>query len=232
MTFNDTTATGGGQWDPCFNSGYRCELPCHVRLTNNGQVAELHDAVPMGHGSWGPGVKCFGSHFLRMLRYDNLNDPYFSKHKAGWWKRRSLRKAKTFLKPLAYYKKKDDQSEYTLVYVNIMSGITHQIRITMQSLGHPLVSDDRYLPREQAIADCQWCPRNFLCEVRQDWFDMNGPYKNPERRRFSRISVENPLPKLFQDILEKKLVLQQKLDTTADLYGGFQCCISHRVIFI
>ena len=61
MTFNDTTATGGGQWDPCFNSGYRCELPCHVRLTNNGQVAELHDAVPMGHGSWGPGVKFWKS---------------------------------------------------------------------------------------------------------------------------------------------------------------------------
>ena len=156
------------------------------------------------------------------LRHDNLSDPFYSKSKAGWWKRRHVRMAKTFLKPIAYYKKKDDQSEYTLVYVNIMSGITHQIRITMQSLGHPLVSDDRYLPREQAIADCQWCPRNFLCEVRQDWFDMNGPYKNPERRRYSRISVENPLPKLFQDILEKKLELLQKLDTTADVYGGLR----------
>jgi len=157
-----------------------------------------------------------------MVKHDNLSDPFYSKSKAGWWKRRHVRMAKTFLKPIAYYKKKDDQSEYTLVYVNIMSGITHQIRITMQSLGHPLVSDDRYLPREQAIADCQWCPRNFLCEVRQDWFDMNGPYKNPERRRYSRISVENPLPKLFQDILEKKLELLQKLDTTADVYGGCQ----------
>lgn len=90
----------------------------------------------------------------------------------------------------------------------------------MQSLGHPLVSDDRYLPREQAMADCQWCPRNFLSEVRADWFDMCGPYKNPERRRFERISVENPLPQLFQDILEKKLTLVQKLDPTADLYQG------------
>ncbi|CAK9066948.1 unnamed protein product, partial [Durusdinium trenchii] len=87
-------------------------------------------------------------------------------------------------------------------------------------LGHPLVSDDRYLPREQAIADCQWCPRNFLCEVRSDWFDLCGPFKYPNRRRFARISAENPLPQLFQDILEKKLVLIQKLDPNCDLYQG------------
>jgi len=103
-----------------------------------------------------------------------------------------------------------------------------QVRITMQSLGHPLVSDDRYLPRDQAMADCQWCPRNFLCEVRQDWFDMCGPYKHPERRRFQRISIENPLPPLFQDILEKKLELMQKLDPTADLYQG---CLEEHAVF-
>ena len=55
-----------------------------------------------------------------------------------------------------------------MVYVNILTGITHQVRITMQSLGHPLVADDRYLPKDQAVADCQWCPRNFLCEVRSE----------------------------------------------------------------
>lgn len=38
------------------------------------------------------------------------------------------------------------------VYVNILTGITHQIRITMQSFGHPLVSDDRYLPRDAGAA--------------------------------------------------------------------------------
>lgn len=157
-----------------------------------------------------------------MVKHDALNDPFFGKSRSGWWKHRNIRRAKTFLKPIAYYRKKDDQSEYSLVYVNILSGITHQVRITMQSLGHPLVSDDRYLPRDQAMADCQWCPRNFLCEVRQDWFDMCGPYKHPERRRFQRISIENPLPPLFQDILEKKLELMQKLDPTADLYQGPQ----------
>lgn len=92
------------------------------------------------------------------------------------------------------------------------------------------MADDRYLPKDQAVADCQWCPRNFLCEVRSDWFDTCGPYRAPERRRYARLSVENPLPQLFQDILEKKLVprrsegrgvgqvLVQKLDPHCDLY--------------
>ena len=157
-----------------------------------------------------------------MVKYDAINDPFYERHKSGWWQKREQRVADTFLKPLAYYKKKDDGSEYTLVYVNILSGITHQVRITMQSIGHPLVSDDRYLPREQAMADCQWCPRNFLCEVRSDWFDMCGPYQDSKRRRYARISIENPLPKLFQDLLEQKLHLVQKLDPHADLYQGCQ----------
>ena len=54
--------------------------------------------------------------------------------------------------------------------------------------------------------------------MRSDWFDLCGPFKYPNRRRFARISAENPLPQLFQDILEKKLVLIQKLDPNCDLY--------------
>eukprot|EP00971_Amphidinium_carterae_P040210 789030-Amphidinium_carterae.1 len=53
---------------------------------------------------------------------------------------RSARWAETFIKPLAYYQRPDGKSDYTLVYCNILTGITHQIRITMQSLGHPLVA--------------------------------------------------------------------------------------------
>ncbi|CAE7039434.1 unnamed protein product [Symbiodinium natans] len=119
-----------------------------------------------------------------------------------------------------YYKKESDGSEYSLVYVNILSGITHQVRITLKSLGHPLVSDDRYLPRTVAFDDATWCPRNFLVEVRSDWFDMCGPYKDRKRRAYSRISIENPLPKLFQDILDTKLTMTEKLDNTADMHLG------------
>lgn len=157
-----------------------------------------------------------------MLKHDNENDPFYDWSVSGRWKGRSCRMAETFLKPLAYYYRKEDGAEFSLVYVNILSGITHQVRITMQSIGHPLVSDDRYLPKEQAIADLKWCPRNFLVEVRSDWFDMCGPYKDEKRRRFTRMSMENPLPKLLQGVLESKLTLVEKLDSTADLFSGCQ----------
>mmetsp|Transcript_4922 Transcript_4922/g.11150 ORF Transcript_4922/g.11150 Transcript_4922/m.11150 type:complete len:934 (-) Transcript_4922:85-2886(-) len=157
-----------------------------------------------------------------MLKHDNENDPFYDWSQSGRWRNRSVRMAETFFKPLAYYSRKEDNTEYTLVYVNILTGITHQVRITMQSVGHPLVSDDRYLPKDQALADLKWCPRNFLCEVRSDWFDMCGPYKEEKKRRYTRISIENPLPKLFQGILETKLTLVEKLDPTADLNIGCQ----------
>merc|ERR1719272_2480929 len=99
-----------------------------------------------------------------MLRYDAENDPFYEATESKKFANRTVRMAESFFKPLAYYQKKDDNSDYTLVYVNILTGITHQIRITMQSVGHPLVSDDRYLPKDQTIADLKWCPRNFLVE--------------------------------------------------------------------
>jgi len=154
-----------------------------------------------------------------MLKHDAENDPFFH-----WGQQQKLTKkcrmAETFWKPLAYYRREQDKSDYTLVYVNILSGITHQVRITMQSEGHPLVSDDRYLPKDQALADLKWCPRNFLTEVRSDWFDMFGPHQDEARRKYTRVSLENPLPKLFQQILESRLTLVEKLDPTADLYVG------------
>jgi len=159
-----------------------------------------------------------------MLQHDEDNDPFYdwsARDKAGaHWTDRSIRQAETFYQPLAYYHRKEDDSDYTLVYVNILSGITHQIRITMQSIGHPLVSDDRYLPREQAMADLKWCPRNFLTCVRSDFFDLTGPHKDPARKRYTRVSIENPLPKLFQIILTNKLELREKLVPSADLFVG------------
>lgn len=154
-----------------------------------------------------------------MLKHDAENDPFYHYGQQQTLAKKT-RMAETFWKPLAYYRREQDKSEYSLVYVNILSGITHQVRITMQSEGHPLVGDDRYLPKDQALADLKWCPRNFLTEVRADWFDMFGPYRDEARRKYTRVSVENPLPKLFQQILESRLTLVEKLDPSADLYVG------------
>ena len=40
-----------------------------------------------------------------------VNDPFYNISKQGKWANRDVRFAKTFVKPLAYYNKKDDHSE-------------------------------------------------------------------------------------------------------------------------
>merc|ERR1712226_1366619 len=91
----------------------------------------------------------------------------------------------------------------------------------MQAMGHPLVSDDRYLPRDQAKLDLAWCARNFLTEVRSDFFDLCGPHKDP-RKGYTRYSITNPLPEYLQEVVAKNLTLHEKLDPTADLNCGTQ----------
>ena len=59
-----------------------------------------------------------------------------------------------------YYQK--DGFDYTLVTLTPKTGRTHQIRIHMKYLHHPLVSDPFYGGRKMARKDRVWCPRLFL----------------------------------------------------------------------
>lgn len=52
--------------------------------------------------------------------------------------------------------------DLTLVELSPETGRTHQIRVHMQFLGHPLVGDEFYAGRKQARDDRKWCPRVFL----------------------------------------------------------------------
>lgn len=51
---------------------------------------------------------------------------------------------------------------YTLVELFPKTGRTHQIRVHLKSIGHPVVADEFYAGRKTAREDRKWCPRLFL----------------------------------------------------------------------
>merc|ERR1712232_14452 len=62
---------------------------------------------------------------------------------------------------------------YSLVHCRIITGRTHQIRVHLAHLGHPLVSDWQYCDdRELLLRDDKLCRRIFLHKVRVAFVDM------------------------------------------------------------
>ena len=84
----------------------------------------------------------------------------------------SGREALTLYKVVSYYRKVDlknikkgllnDLQYYSLIRVFPKTGRTHQIRIHMKHIGHPVVSDFLYAGRKISREDRLWCPRIFL----------------------------------------------------------------------
>lgn len=70
------------------------------------------------------------------------------------------REAATGYKVLGNYKK--DGEEFSLVELYPETGRTHQIRIHLKHIGHPIVGDSFYAGRKTARKDRTWCPRLFL----------------------------------------------------------------------
>lgn len=65
----------------------------------------------------------------------------------------------------AYKKKADyrlENNEYSLLELKPKTGRTHQIRIHLKHIGHPIVSDEFYAGRKTARHDRKWCQRLFL----------------------------------------------------------------------
>lgn len=57
---------------------------------------------------------------------------------------------------------KNHARDYTLISVYPKTGRTHQIRVHLKSIGHPLVSDIIYAPNKLLKLDLLWCKRLFL----------------------------------------------------------------------
>lgn len=70
------------------------------------------------------------------------------------------RKAQTGFKVLRYYDTR--KGYFSFLELIPKTGRTHQIRIHLKHIGHPIVSDQFYAGRKTAREDRKWCPRLFL----------------------------------------------------------------------
>lgn len=55
-----------------------------------------------------------------------------------------------------------NNSQFSMLEAAPLTGRTHQIRVHLKHLGHPIVSDPLYLGKKQLCEDLVWCPRLFL----------------------------------------------------------------------
>jgi len=72
------------------------------------------------------------------------------------------RKAVTQYRVISNLKFPNSNEKYSLLELYPKTGRTHQIRVHLKYLGHPVVSDEFYAGRKTARADRKWCPRLFL----------------------------------------------------------------------
>ena len=84
--------------------------------------------------------------------------------------------------------------ELSLVKAFPLTGRTHQIRVHLKSLNHPLVSDPWYGGRKTAKKDLRFCPRLFLHAAS---LELKHPVTNTPLR------YEIPLPQDLQSVLNK-----------------------------
>lgn len=70
------------------------------------------------------------------------------------------RSATTHFKVKHLYARKEEK--FTLFELEPVTGRTHQIRIHLKYINHPIVGDHFYAGRKTARNDRKWCPRLFL----------------------------------------------------------------------
>jgi 23S rRNA pseudouridine1911/1915/1917 synthase len=81
---------------------------------------------------------------------------------------------------------------FSLLEIKPETGRTHQIRVHLSHLNHPVVGDERYTGRKRMREDRKWCPRQFLHAFRL-------AFKHPQVKKKVEFEV-----KLAED-LEKAL---------------------------
>jgi len=100
--------------------------------------------------------------------------------------------AHTSYKVISIYEK--DKNFFSLLLVTPYTGRTHQIRVHLKYLGHPIVADNFYVGRKTYRSDIKFCPRIFL-------HASFLRFKHPETEQYTEFRSE--LPKDLKEVIGK-----------------------------
>ncbi|TSC63931.1 MAG: Pseudouridine synthase [Microgenomates group bacterium Gr01-1014_93] len=87
---------------------------------------------------------------------------------------------------------KMNYNQFTLLSCKPRTGRTHQIRVHLKYIGHPIVSDEKYVGRKMNRLDKRWCPRMFLHAAKIG-------FKHPVTGIW--MEVESKLPEDLKEVL-------------------------------
>lgn len=85
------------------------------------------------------------------------------------------------------------QAGFSLIELSLKTGRTHQIRVHMSAIQHPLVGDQLYAGRKRSKLDIFWCPRQFL-------HSLSIGFTHPRTKE--AMFQEAPLAKDLGEVLE------------------------------
>lgn len=88
---------------------------------------------------------------------------------------------------------KRGKEQYSLLRVKIETGRTHQIRVHLQYIGHPVVGDAFYAGRKTTRKARTWCPRLFL---HASFIRFKQPLTG------EKITITSPIEGQLQQVLE------------------------------
>ncbi|MEK7182594.1 MAG: RluA family pseudouridine synthase [Patescibacteria group bacterium] len=102
------------------------------------------------------------------------------------------REAETKYKTISNFKFLISNEELTLLELYPKTGRTHQLRVHLKSIGHPIVGDQFYAGRKTAREDRKWCPRLFL-------HAQSITFTHPTSGK--RVTITSESPEELQDVL-------------------------------
>ena len=102
------------------------------------------------------------------------------------------REAETDYTTITNYKLQITNEIFSFLELKPKTGRTHQIRVHLKHIGHPVVGDEVYAGRKTYQADRKWCPRQFLHAA---FLSFTHPQTN------KTIKFSSPLPADLKEAL-------------------------------